>query len=498
MPTEIIKDDSNSIVSGVNTTPQLFDLADNLLLAIIKKPQINTVAKEQSVEAQATNQQPDGTQVSNQEIDQPVDITTARSLKDISPHHSSCIQSKKYSIMGLGFVSEGDDAQQKKLDSTTPVDQVQQQMSNLLTGEAYVKTKVDENLDPLTMFGFAFELYRAIEDFLDAGTGYLEVVRDSGNKIVGINWLPYEDVYALIVKDDAGRARLVYKYSGGLWAAANRYYSLFGIDNRKWVFDHFYDSNASTPTTTDGSKSSTVTATAKIEDVSEVIPFMMPSNQARYYGYPDWLSASTIVTLLSRALQYKSDFYVNKGVLAYILSVIGQIDTEVWNDIKKRIQGSVGGGNNFRNMAINIKNNEGSVQVDKLASTDKTEDQFAKDSEVFATHIVSAHSVPAVLANILIPGKLGAANETVQAIIMFQLLRIGPMQRMVQDTLANTLGNSKNGGIAGLTPEDFRLRKITSQVNMQGLDTAARMRGEAPAAKNPDGTPRDMSQGLKQ
>lgn len=483
--TKINKEDKNEKLSDIyemadiiasGRTPQLFkEIEKSLYLSIVKK--------EQGAEPQPTNQQPNEAALGAVGIPQPVDIYTIRNLKDISPHHSSCIQSKKYSIMGLGFVSEGSETQAVRNDTTTPVDQVQQQMQNLLTGEAYIETKVDKLLDPLTMFGFSFELYRVIEDFLDGGTGYLEVVRNTGNKIIGLNWLPYESIEACLIKDDAGRNTLVYKYVGnGVYGsgAATRYYALFGIKNKERVYNHFYKDD---PKFT-------------IDKVSEVIPFICPSNQAQYYGYPEWLSASTMITLLSRALQYKSDFYVNRGVLAYILTVIGSIDSDKWKQIQTLVQGSVGGGNNFRNMAINLPNTESNVKVDKLTTNDKTEDQFAKDSEVFSTNIVSSHRVPPVLANILISGKLGAANETVQALIAFQLLVIGPIQKIVEKTLAKTLAKETEG-VKGLKAEDLRLRKITSQFNIQGLDTASRMREEAPTATNADGTKRNVQDGLK-
>jgi capsid portal protein len=458
-------------------TPDLFGFKsdDNLYLKIIRK--------EQSGDPQPSNQSPDGASAINMDIARPVDILTARSLKDISPHHASCIQSKKFSIMGMGFVSEGDEAQQSRDNLTTPVGQVQQQLSSLLTGEAYVQTKVDKVINPLTMFGFSFELYRAIEDFLDAGTGYLEVVRDQESKIIGVNWLPYEDIEVVVIRDNEGRRRIAYRYSGGTFSSSQKLYSLFGIANKKWLYDYVYKT---------GKTVSGITASSSVDitEISEVIPIMMPSNQSFYYGYPEWLAASTVVTLLSRALQYKSDFYVNKGVLAYILSVCGSMDDKLWEQIVAKIQGSVGGGNAFRNLAIQLSDANAKVQVDKLASSDKTEMQFAKDSEAFAQLIVSSHRVPPVLANILVSGKMGAANETVQALIAFQLLNVGPKQQMIQQILANTLGK-EGDGITGLKPEDFRLRKITSQFNIQGLDTASRMREEAP------GSGRDVSRGLK-
>ncbi len=156
----------------------------------------------------------------------------------------------------------------------------------------------------------------------------------------------------------------------------------------------------------------------------------------------------------------------------------------------------MGGGNNFRNLAINVKEDAGKVQVDKLASTDKTELQFSKDLEVYAQNIVSAHRVPPVLANILIPGKLGATNEAVQALVSFQLLNIGPKQNIIQQTLGRTLGN-KDEGVKDLKPEDFRLRKITSQFNIAGLDTIGKMREEAVSATNSDGSPRNVADGVQ-
>lgn len=461
---KVLKDTNDPIVAAINYDPMfgdvdVQDLSDRLL-------------KEQGAEAQPTNQV-DSEDFLSQGIPSPVDGAAARKLKDVSSHHASCIQSKKYSTLGLGFVSDASEVEDSKARQDSSVKATEQKVSSLLTGEAYIESKVDKVLDPLTLYGFMFDFYRTIEDFLDAGTGYLEVIRNEGGKIVGLNWIPYDYIQAAIVKDDNGRSRLVYRYTGGTYLATiDKWYSLFGKENKAWVYDHFYSDS-----------------TATIEEVSEVIPFMIPSNRSRYYGYPEWLSASSMVTLLSKAMQYKSDFYTNKGVLSYILSVMGTVDGDKWKQIEECIQGSVGAGNNFKNLAINTPNDKATVQVDKLASTDKTETQFALDMEVFAQHIVSSHRVPPVLANILIPGKLGATNEAVQALVSFQLLVVGPYQTMIQKTLARTLGGKD--GIEGLKPEDFRLRSITSQFNIEGLDTIGRAREEAVSAD------RDFSEGTK-
>jgi capsid portal protein len=255
---------------------------------------------------------------------------------------------------------------------------------------------------------------------------------------------------------------------------------MFGLANRKAVHDAFYKGDEST---------------LGVDEISEIIAFKAPSNMSRWYGYPDWLSASAIITLVALSIQYKSDFYTNRGVLAFILSVAGAVDPKEWKKIQSLVQGAVGMGNNFRNLAIQLGNKDTVLKVDKLTSSDKTELQFSKDSEIYAQMIVSSHRVPPVLANILIPGKLGATNELVQAIIAFQLLVIGPHQNVIQQTLARTLGGKE--GISKLKPEDFRLRKITSQFNIEGLDTVANMKEDATTATDDKGKPRDVSDGPK-
>jgi len=493
------------------------------------------IEKAQGTEAQPTNQNAIFV-LANTSIPAPVDVCAARQLKDISSHHASCVQSKKYSIAGLGFVSDAEEVESSKVakavkklvdgfkgvsqklkkemqtkakERVAKADSVQEtenRIQSLLTGEAFIESKVDKVLDPLTLNGFMFDFYRVIEDFLDAGTGYIEVIRDLEDKIIGINWMPYEDINVVQVRDKNGKSRIVYKYRsplfgfGGLTGSSatggNRWFSMFGKENRDWVWDTYYGGGEGLKILNDSGEATNADTTNPNTTqgfdkrvVSEIIPIMSPSNRSRFYGYPEWLSASSLVTLVSMAMQYKSDFYTNKGVLAYILSVIGPVDSDKWKEIERLIQGSVGMGNNFKNLAINLTGEKNKVQIDKMTGSEKTELQFAKDMEIFAQNIVSAHRVPPVLANILIPGKLGATNEAVQALVSFQLLVIGPMQTIIQKTLARTLGGEQ--GIPELKPEDFRLRTITSQFDIPGLDTIGRAREEAVTAD------RDFSDGVK-
>ena len=417
--------------------------------------------------------EPDGTPISsNAEKSQsamkilrhPVNTREAKRLKDISPHHAACITTTKNCIAGLGFMTEEDLNNDGKID-----DEEKQKMVSLLTGSMYVKSKVDKALDELTMFGFMNELFDWIEDFLDTGSGYLEVAR-KGDKITYIGMLPSESVH--LVRQGTNLYFQVKEDDGTI-----KYFSRFGKQNKDWLFtDGPYKNSSLDPDT-----------------ISEIIYLPMPSNRCRYYGYPYYLAASTDIDLLKKAKQYKADFYHNRGVLDFILSVTGdRVSDNDWEVITSKISGTSGEGNNWKSLGMNLPGENAKVQVDKLAADMGTEEQYAKDNEVFSQNIVSAHGVPPLLANILIPGKLGASNEFANSLLSFQLLRIHPLQNIIQKVLADTLGNPELNGGLGLKENDFRFRVITSQINMQVADTVGRMREEVSTSGD-----RDLEEGVK-
>jgi capsid portal protein len=402
----------------------------------------------------------------------PVNIGAVYALKDISGHHSSCIQSKKYATVGLGFIDSADNVQQAADDQ-----QAMEMMKSLLSGQGSVESKVDEELDPLTYFGFMHELLKVAEDFMDAGTGYMEVVRDGDDglgEIKGLKQVPAMDIWPMTYD-----GRLFYRYqSVSTSNGQTKYFAPFGKSNKEWLMskDGPFEANSQ-----EGSK------------VSEIITFICPSNRVEYQGYPDWLSASVDIDLLRKSKQYKADFYHNRGVIDKIVAVTGErVDPDAWKTIVAAIQGTVGEGNNFGTVALNLGKEGAAIQVENLGAEEGNEDQFAKDVETLTQNIVSSHRVPPLLANILIPGKLGASNEFINALIGFQLLVINPYQNVFEKMLAKTLGGPD--GIDTLNPDDFRLRTITSQIDLNTMDTVGRMRSEAMSGENAG---RDLSDGVE-
>lgn len=435
------------------------------------------------VDPPKTNQ--DDTNGLNQEnyqiLPHPVAYTNILALKDISTHHAACIQAKKYSTVGLGFFG-----QDEIIESDVSMEELQGQIQSaqentsvreivsILTGNQKVNSKVDDELDPLTYFGFQNELTVMCEDLMDGGVGYLEVVRDNDDTITGIRHVPMYQLWPAIQGNN-----LFYKYQST--SGNSEFMAFFG--RKDWLMNN-YPSGGST-------------APKSRSEVSEIIPFILPSNRVKFYGFPDWLSASVDIDLTAASKQYKMDFYKNRGVLDYIAAIVGgTLNKDEWETFKGMVNGSAGAGKNFRGGAMQISSKEAKLQVEKLAMESNTEEQFKVDNEVLSQNIVSAHRVPPLLANILIPGKLGATNEFVNALIGFQLLVIGPYQQIIQSQLGRTLGNSDLNGGLDLGPDDFRLRTITSQINITGLDAISRSRSEAnDGNQNAD---RDYEEGVKE
>src|SRR5690606_31022637 len=128
------------------------------------------------------------------------------------------------------------------------------------------------------------------------------------------------------------------------------------------------------------------------------------------------------------------------------------------------------------------------VQVEKLAA--ESAEGFiydAKFAESLDMRIVSAHGVPPLLAGIMIPGKLGATNELPNALLGFQVLRIGPLQHYFTTLLAKTIGKD-----LGIKQSDLKFKTILEDTDLQALATSAQMR--EPLA----GSGRDLREGLRE
>lgn len=449
---ESVVDLANQIIEiSHSQAPTLYkrDSEDESLLTVLLK----------TPEPENTEATSSGQGVSTGRKSHPYDRRAIISFLDSNEHHAACISAKVQSTIGLGYKDSRKET--KNDDGTVDVEDVE--------------SKVDKALDPLCRVSWADTIWDVAEDFWQVGDGYIEVVRkgNNGKDITGLHHLPCTDAH-LVVEDD------LYHYhweitSTDKGSSTNRIFAAFG--DRDGLISRMKD------------KLSNQDADA----VSEVIQIRRPTSKNRWYGYCDWLSAVAAIELIQCLKQYKYDFFLNRGVPEFMLFILGQkLGKEDWAKVENAMRANIGLGRSHKSLALNLTSKEITVQVEKLAVEGKQDDDFSKTGENLASSIVSAHGVPPLLAGIMVPGKLGASNELVNALQAFQLLKIGPVQRIFKQALGSTLGNPKMNGSLGLKPEDFAMRKITDEIDLAMMDTVSRQRTEATAK---DG--RDPKDGLR-
>ena len=376
-------------------------------------------------------------------------------FKAMNPHHSACIDAKVISTVGLGHE---DDA-------------------------------VAEKLDPLCAISWQHTMRQLDEDLENTGNAYLEVIRqdpaNATSPIVGLHWMPSRDVW-IHIEDTRYNQHFEIIDRGGMATSngggADRTFAKFGdLSGPKNFFERHPN--------------------VKAEVTSELIHFMEPSALSRFYGVPNWLAAIAYVELAQAMVQHQFDFHVNRGVPEFMLFILGaRLKKEDWAKVESSMKAQIGGGNSHKSIALNIANPEIKIQLEKLALEASADGEFFKNMmETLSMSIVSAHRVPPALAQILIPGKVGASNEMSNAVVTFQGLVIGPKQKIFEDTLACTLGDKGRNGGLGFNRKSFTLKTVVDEMaealeKLNPMDTMGGMRqGLGEAAQEG----RNLEDGLK-
>ena len=394
----------------------------------------------------------------------PFNMALVQSLTTQNVHHSACLKAKIASMIGMGFVN---DDTTKKLEDLG----IDEPLHNIFT--------------------------RMGMDFCTLGTGYFEVRRESEKdnaKILALHFLPAPDTWVNI--EDRFYTRHFDILARGQ-AAVSGYTSMAKFGDAPGLMTRAKSNAAGISLPSDGVP-------------SEVIQFCDPSSLSKYYGMPDWLSAVASIELIKAIKQQQFDFFNNNGVPEFFLFITGgKVGDKDWKKIEASLQATVGQGNAGKSVALNLFQEGIEVQLERLGLQGVTDGgQFESQIMTLALDITTAHRTPAIIAGIQIPGKMGAANETVNAILAFQLLTIGPMQVTIENTFDRTLGNEKLNGGLGLKRGDFKLRTVKDEMGLNALmagqspggdsgsvmDTVSRMRQPLAQAQAQG---RDLKAGLK-
>lgn len=349
-----------------------------------------------------------------------IDKLAARELRDFNTTHSACLDAKKSSTVGLGHRDEG----------------------------------IHEVLDPLCQFSWQDTMDALADDYWETGECFLEVVfgnEDDPEEITGLFHLESAQVFVEVEEEDNSEA---FHYvvqgesSGGSqttimakWGDLERLKEMFGDDSKPR--DTSRNAN-------DAPRRSAVSG--RVVN-SEIIHIRQSGNRSRWLGFPDYMSAVPSIELVQCMTQHEFDFYFNRGVPEFMLFVIGRnVGTETWTKVESMLKASQGIGNAHKTCGVQIPGSpeDTEVQVEKLAMEDSGQNGFSDKSLTLAMLIATAHGVPPMLANILLPGKIGAANEGPNALMIFQKRKLGQAQRTFSTMFARTFGQK---GIKFAQPE---------------------------------------------
>lgn len=420
----------------------------------------------------------DEEQTSNQgtyegEVPRPFNYEEARKFRTQNGHHSSCVASKIQASIGLGFKGPRREATAQQVLAVAEGRKRQEDLDEDLDEDSPVYAV----LDPLCDISFQDVFQDVIEDFIELGVGYIEVVRDVSGKIRGLHHCPahHTTVYR--------ETRHDYHYlvqGPGLSLEDGRTDVRFA---RFGDLDSYRVRNSIGPAVA----------------VSELIAIRQASSRSKVYGFPDWLAAVPSVELVQMHRQHSYDFYNNRGVPEFMLFVLGQkLPEKDWALLQDAVQANIGQGNSYKSVVINLEGDPETlkIQMERLGLDGgaSTEGQFQEVTDSLAMDIVSAHRVPPLLAGIMIPGKLGASNELVNALIAFQELVIGPFQKTICSALKNSLGDTEKAGL-GLDPKDFKLRTIVDKFDLKKMDTVSKMKQPMQEAQAEG---RDLTAGRKE
>ena len=119
------------------------------------------------------------------------------------------------------------------------------------------------------------------------------------------------------------------------------------------------------------------------------------------YGCPDYLGAMQAALLNEDATLFRRKYFINGAHMGFILySTDPNLDPDVEDDIKEKIQDSKGVGN-FKSLFVNIPNGqEKGLQIIPVGNFE-SKDEFANIKSVSAQDVLNAHRFPPGLSGII-------------------------------------------------------------------------------------------------
>ena len=219
-------------------------------------------------------------------VQPPYNMLYLAQLYDVSPYHHSAVNAKAANVVGLGYKFEETWLTTKKVEAAmdTP-----KRLDKIRSNIEDSKVALREYLESLNSDdSFTENMKKVFIDLESTGNAYLEVGRTSTGKIGYIGHIPTTTMRIRRHRD--GFVQVVY--------------------NRYTFFRNFGDTETPDQIGTD-------------PQPNEVIHFKIFTPSNTYYGVPDVLSAKNAVAGDEFAQRFNLDYFENKAVPRYIITVKG-------------------------------------------------------------------------------------------------------------------------------------------------------------------------------
>jgi PBSX family phage portal protein len=320
-------------------------------------------------------------------VQPPYNVMYLAQLYDISPYHHAAVDAKVSNTVGLGYKFQ---ETQKVLDKLEDVSEDESALEKLRRKLSRARVLMTEKLESLNSDdSFEEVLKKVYKDLEVTGNGYLEIGRTSSGEIGYIGHIPA--ITMRIRRHRDGFVQVVY--------------------NRYTYFRNFGDTTTQDQIGTDPRP-------------NEVIHFKKYTPTNTYYGVPDILSAKNAVAGDEFASRYNLDYFENKAVPRYIITVKGaKLSADSERKLLEFFQIGLKG-RNHRTLYIPLPSDGDNARVEfdmKPVEAGQQESSFKNYAIENRDRILLAHRVP--LSKIGTPAGANAPSPLDDKIFKEQVTR---------------------------------------------------------------------------
>ena len=307
-------------------------------------------------------------------VQPPYNMLYLSQLYDVSPYHHSAVNAKVANVIGLGYKFE------ETFKTTLKVEEVMDNPKKL----DKIRSKIEQGKEDLRTYleslnsddSFLENMKKVYTDLEATGNAYLEVGRTSTGKIGYIGHIPCTTMRIRRHRD--GFVQVVY--------------------NRYTFFRNFGDTETPDQIGTD-------------PQPNEVIHFKKFTPSNTYYGIPDILSAKNAVAGDEFAQRFNLDYFENKAVPRYIITVKGaKLTNESERKLLEFFQTGLKG-RNHRTLYIPLPSDGENARVEfnmepiEAGVQDSSFNNYAIENR---DRILLAHRVP--VSKLGMPANVSLAN----------------------------------------------------------------------------------------